>query len=72
MMLFQTLQTLPNNGFDFNSITSSNITCPTNFSAGTPVAGTGGPLSPHSFICNWGGGSFLPAGTTLSVTVEMG
>lgn len=65
--------TLANNGFDFNTITSANITCPTGFTVGTPVAGTGGPTSPHIFVCNWAdGSSALPAGANLSVTIGSG
>ena len=64
---------LASNGFDFNSITSSNVTCPAGFTVGTPAAGTGGSLSPHIFLCNWANGTAaLPAGANLSVTMGDG
>lgn len=64
---------LASNGFDFNSITSSNVTCPAGFTVGTPAAGTGGSLSPHIFLCNWANGtSALPAGANLTVTMGDG
>lgn len=64
---------LASNGFDFNSVTATNVTCPAGFTVGTPTAGTGGSLSPHIFLCNWASGTAaLPAGANLTVTMGDG
>jgi len=60
---------LASNGFDLNSITNSDTTCPSGFSVGTLTAGTGGPSNPHIITCNWGGAAALPSGANLSVTI---
>lgn len=64
--------TLANNGFDLNFITTSNITCPNMFTAGTLTPGTGGPSNPHVITCNWNGASPLASGANLTVVIGDG
>ena len=53
-------------GFDFNGLTSANITCPGGFTVGT-VTGVNGPGN-HTVSCNWPGGT-LPSGANLTITI---
>ncbi|PIY69389.1 hypothetical protein COY90_00920 [Candidatus Roizmanbacteria bacterium CG_4_10_14_0_8_um_filter_39_9] len=62
---------IPNNGFDTNTMTSANVTCPVGFTAGTYTAATtGGPTNPHKFTCNTA--SAIPAGADFTITVGTG
>jgi len=61
---------LANNGFDFNSLTAANVTCPAGFTAGTPAAGAAGVA--HSFYCNWNGLVSSPGGSSYIVTIGDG
>jgi len=67
-----TAATTANNGFDLNSMSTSNITCPNMFTAGTLTAGSGGSSNPHIITCNWAGASPLAAGANLSVVIGSG
>ncbi|MCX6731035.1 MAG: hypothetical protein NTZ55_04250, partial [Candidatus Roizmanbacteria bacterium] len=54
-------------GFDTNTMTNANTTCPGTFTAGTFTAGASG--TPHTFTCNYSGGAALAAGTPLTVII---
>lgn len=58
---------LANSGFDTNGMTNANTTCPGSFTAGTFTAGASGTA--HTFTCNYSGGTALPAGTPLLITI---
>ncbi|HUS60516.1 MAG TPA: hypothetical protein VMX76_04055 [Nevskiaceae bacterium] len=55
------------NGFDFNGITTANITCPTNWTAESATAGSG---DGHTVICNATVGTTGP--TALEVAIGVG
>lgn len=57
---------ISSNGFDTNTMTNANMTCPNGFTAGTFTTGTGG--APHTYTCNYGAAS-LPAGANLTVVI---
>jgi len=61
-----TADSTTNNGFDFNSITTSNITCPTggSWSVTSATAGSG---SGHTVVCTTS--SEIAASTTLSIGI---
>lgn len=62
---------IPNNGFDTNTMTNANATCPAGFTAGTYTAATtGGPTNPHIFTCN--SASTIPAGADFTFTIGTG
>ena len=64
-----TADSTANNGFDFNGITTSNITCPTggSWSVTSATAGSG---DGHTVVCTTS--SEIPASTTLTVVVGDG
>lgn len=65
-----TADSTTNNGFDFNGITTSNVTCPTgaNWSATSATAGDGS--SGHQIICTTD--SEVLAGTALTIAIGDG
>ncbi|MFA5136572.1 MAG: hypothetical protein WC489_04220 [Patescibacteria group bacterium] len=66
-----TASSVANNGFDWNGMTNTNVTCPAGFTAGAVTIGTGGSSSPHYATCNNSAVS-VPAGADLTVEVGTG
>lgn len=56
------------NGFDLNTISSTNVTCPMGFTTATVNVGSGG--TDHTIVCAWGHATNnLPGGASLTVIV---